>query len=41
MDNIRNLGPIFASWLREVSVSTIDDLWIRGSVGTYLDVKRS
>lgn len=40
MAKIRNLGHVSASWLEEIGVSTIDDLRIKGSVETYIALKR-
>ena len=40
MAKILNLGPVSASWLQEIGVSTIDNLRIKGSVETYIALKQ-
>ena len=40
IENLRNLGPTSAAWLRDVGISTLRDLEDGGPVFAYLQVKR-
>lgn len=40
IDNLRNLGPTSAAWLREVGIGTVDQLQKFGAVAAFRRVKQ-
>jgi DNA transformation protein len=41
LEDLRNLGPASAAWLREAGVATVDDLERLGSVEAFLRVSEA